>query len=132
MLWRAWVDICAWIARVSGEAENPGPERPKKKARHNVNDLRIGFLNAHSLGENTFRQYLLNQYRRKFDIFAVAETWCPDTDHETRWAKDWKGSGGVIWASGPKPSNSNTRSHWGRGMALCFAKELGDLSLIHI
>jgi hypothetical protein len=82
MLWRAWVDICAWIARVSGEAENPGPERPQKKARRNVNDLRIGFLNAHSLGENTFRQYLLNQYRRKFDIFAVAETWCPDTDHE--------------------------------------------------
>ena len=28
VLWRAWVDVRAWIVRVSGEAENPGPSPP--------------------------------------------------------------------------------------------------------
>ena len=126
VLWRRWVDVRAWIVRVSGEAENPGP-RSKSRARH-VNDLRIGFLNAHSLGDNIFRKYLLAQYRRKFDIFAVAETWCPDVTHETMWARDWKGSGGTVWASGPERTSSTSRGHWGKGVAIFFAKELGEVT----
>jgi ribonuclease HI len=158
LLWRGWVNVRAWIVRVSGEAENPGPEPPivlanaavhdpaipwararvrktrKRRTpwgwrKRNVNDLKMGFLNAHSLGDDKFRKYLLAQYRRKFDILAIAETWCPDAKHETQWAKDWKGSGGTIWASGPpQPEGSSSRKHWGRGMCLLFASGLGDVA----
>ena len=52
--------------------EESWPKAPPKEdtLERNVNDLRVGFLNAHSLGENTFRQYLLNQHRWKFRCFC--------------------------------------------------------------
>ena len=62
--------------------------------QQHVNDTRIGFLNARGMGDRTFRQYLLAQYRRRFHILALAETWCPGRNEEREWAKDWKKSGG--------------------------------------
>ena len=63
------------------------------------------------MGDNVFRRYLLSQYRKRYHIFAAAETWCPGPEKEKEWAKDWKGSGGVVWASGPPETADNLHGH---------------------
>ena len=70
---------------------------------------------------------MLSQYRRRYSIFAAAETWCSSEGDERRWAREWAGSGGVFWASGPRKSDSAPHGYKGRGVAIFFAKELGDI-----
>jgi len=119
-----------------------------KKARQHqphIHDLRVAFLNVHGLGDARFRGYLLAQYRRRYDVLILVETWCPGPEEERAWAKDWHNSGGTFWASGP-PSKQTTpaphqqpapvaqppgenedthpHTHKGRGVAILFAREL--------
>ena len=92
-----------------------------------VNDLKIGVQNVQGWNDPKFRRYMLHQYRRRYKIFAALETWCPGTEEEREWAKDWKGSGGVFWASGPAKSANNPNGYKGRGVAIFYASELGDV-----
>ena len=74
-----------------------------------------------------FRRYLLSQYRRRYHVFAAAETWCPGPEKEKEWAKDWKGSGGVVWASAPPEAADNLYGYKGRGIGIFFANCLGEV-----
>ena len=84
----------AWNAQIYARVGNRRRGTRKLAQQQHVNDTRIGFLNARGMGDRTFRQYLLAQYRRRFHILALAETWCPGRNEEREWAKDWKKSGG--------------------------------------
>jgi len=47
---------------------------------------------------------------------------------EILWGKDWKGSAGVKWASGPEKGTGNDEHcHKGRGMAVMFSTRLGEI-----
>ena len=98
---------------MSGEAYVPGPCGPH---RH-VADLVVRFHNVRGLVDDQFRSYYLSQARHACDILVLAETGCRTEKEESMWARDWRGSGGVFWASGPRRAQGD-RGHSGRGMAV--------------
>jgi hypothetical protein len=118
----------AWNAQIYARVGNRRRGTRKLMQQQHVNDTRIGFLNARGMGDRTFRQYLLAQYRRRFHILALAETWCPGRNEEREWAKDWKKSGGVVWASGPPATADNQHGFKGRGIGIFFADCLGEVA----
>ena len=66
-----------------------------KKARQHqphIHDILVAFLNVLGLGDARFRRYLLAQYRRRYDVLILVETWCPGPEEERAWAKDWHNS----------------------------------------
>ena len=115
----------AWNAYIKAIIGNRG--RKGKKRQQYVNDTTCGFLNVQGMGDNVFRRYLLSQYRKRYHIFAAAETWCPGPEKEKEWAKDWKGSGGVVWASAPPEAADNLYGYKGRGIGIFFANCLGEV-----
>ena len=62
----------AWNAYIKAIIGNRG--RKGKKRQQYVNDTTCGFLNVQGMGDSVFRRYLLSQYRRRYHVFAAAET----------------------------------------------------------
>ena len=124
---RTWgFNVQRWIAWVSGEAYKPGPGTPTPNPEPNQNpdpsrhvgDLNIRFHNIRGMADKNFRGYYLAQARRACGILVLAETGCK-ASLELEWAQDWRGSGGVFWASGPPQE----RGHNARGMAVMISSE---------
>ena len=124
---RTWgFNVQRWIAWVSGEAYKPGPGTPTPSPEQNQNpdpsrhvgDLNIRFHNIRGMADKKFRGYYLAQARRACGILLLAETGCK-ASLELEWAQDWRGSGGVFWASGPPQE----RGHNARGMAVMISSE---------
>ena len=117
-------DVRSWIAWVSGEAYIPGPraQRGSRPPRHHVADLMLRFHNVRGLADGGFRAYYLAQARHACDILVLAETGCRSEKEEREWAKDWRGSGGNFWASGPR-REATEKGHSARGMAVFISKD---------
>ena len=74
------------------------------------------------MADGNFRNYYLTQARRACDILVLAETGCKSEKQEVEWTRDWRGSGGAFWASGP-PRPAESRGHSARGMAVLVSAE---------
>ena len=112
-------NVRRWITWVSGEAYKPGPGSQGQTSKRHVADLNIRFHNIRGMADKNFRSYYLAQARRACGILVLAETGCK-ASQETEWAQDWRGSGGVFWASGP----TQARGHNARGMAILISSDV--------